>query len=218
MLPCQQFSFSPSRSRTPYLRACLVTTGIMGSLLFFPQEFFQDRNLLATSLYQPKNNKQQLWSGGVIAIVLLFALLTEIGRKISSLILGISIVGTIVFLYWVVSSLLAFMAQRTKHWKTTHRVRRWVIRRSSQPGSPMPLMITLMSCLLTMLGICFLFWHSVSSYIESFQQTEQANTFILNIREEDKVVLGDLFPTTQLYDVILGRISMIDGRSLTEII
>lgn len=67
----------------------------------------------------------------------------------------------------------------------------------------MPLMVTLMTSIFAVGGVCFLFWQSIMSYIDTFQQTQQANTFILNIREEDKTILVNLFPTIELFDVIL---------------
>jgi hypothetical protein len=57
----------------------------MGALLFSRQELFDERNILATSVYQnTTNTKQQLMSRAIIALVLLFALLTELGRTGSS--------------------------------------------------------------------------------------------------------------------------------------
>ena len=56
------------------------------------------------------------------------------------------------------------------------------------------------------------------SYIDTFQQTQQANTFILNLREDDRPLLEEIFPASDLFDVILGRISTIDGKQLSEVI
>jgi len=56
------------------------------------------------------------------------------------------------------------------------------------------------------------------SYIDTFQQTQQANTFILNLREDDRPLLEEIFPANDLFDVILGRISTIEGKQLSEVI
>jgi hypothetical protein len=48
-----------------------------------------------------------------------------------------------------------------------------------------------------------MFWHSIISYIDTFQQTQQANTFILNLREDDRPLLEEIFPANNLFDVIL---------------
>ena len=219
ILPRQDFAFTPQRDRRPYLSACLVTTGIMGALLFSRQELFDERNLLATSVYQnTTTTKQQLMSRWIIALVLLFALLTELGRTRTSFTLGGSIVGGIVLLYRTMYGLLHLFAKKTNTRKHNQQARWWVIRRSSQPWSPMPLMVTLMTSIFALSWVCFLFWHSIMSYIDTFQQTQQANTFILNLREDDRPLLEEIFPANNLFDVILWRISTIDGKQLSEVI
>gem|GEM_PF-5883975 len=108
-----------------------------------------------------------------------------------------------IILYLSVNQFLKLIASWTVTWKNTNRTRWRVIRRSSQPGSPMPLMLTLITSILTIAGSCFLFWQSITSYISDFNQTQQANTFILNLREQDKPQLEQVLPGSSLYDVIL---------------
>jgi len=106
----------------------------MGALLFSRQELFDDANILATSVYQnTTNTKQQLMSRAIIALVLLFALLTELGRTRTSLTLGASIVGGVVLLYRAMYGLLQLFAAKTNSRKHKQHARWWVIRRSSQP-------------------------------------------------------------------------------------
>lgn len=218
LLPRQQFAFHPSRDRLPYVFSCLVTMGIMAALLFSRQALFQQDNVIATSLYTMTNKKQQRWSRLVIAAVLLLALVMELGVSTRSLLLWSAVVGWLLAVYAIVYTLLMLFARLTKGWKTKQLAWWWVLRRSSQPGSPMPLILTIITSILSISGLCFLFRQSVQDYTTTFRTNEQANTFILNLREEDTTQFKTMFSWASLYDVILGRIITLDGKTLSEVL
>ncbi len=218
LLPWSDFLFIPLWNRWPYRASCLVTIGVMWSLAFSRQELFQKDNLLSTSIYTTSSTKQQVYSWGSVGVVMLLSLLVELWRSRSSLFLWWTLVSVIIILYFFSTRILRSLATYTLHLRETNRPRWRVIRRSSQPWSPMPLMLTIMTSILTISWSCFLFWQGITEYINDFQSTQQANTFILNLREQDTPRLEQLFPQSVLYDVILWRIISINEVPLGDIL
>lgn len=106
-------------------------------------------------------------------------------------------------LYRLVKKGIQTLAYLTKTRNKKHRARWWVIRRSSQPGSALPLVITIMTSIVLVVGIALLFRVSLKRFITSFQTTDQPNTFILNVRTDDREPLSTILSGAVFYDIIL---------------
>lgn len=213
-VPWSTVGIDPLWSWIPFVRSSIVSLAMCGALVVSRKDYFSSSNLLAAWVYTPI---RQSSSAIIIGLVLLFSLITELGVERSTLWLWWWIIALLAGVYGALYALVHALARITTSWKSSRLARRWVIRRSSQPWSPMVLMQTIMVTLLTISAICLLFWLSIRSFVTSFAASEQPNTFLLNLRSSDITPLQELFPGTASYDVILWRIITIDGRTLREV-
>jgi putative ABC transport system permease protein len=213
-VPRTEVGIVPEWSWIPFTRSSIVCLALCVALVLSRKDYFSSSNLLAAWVYTPI---KQASSAIIIGLVLLFSLITELGISRSTLLLGGWILWLLAGVYGALYALVHALARATLSWKSSRLARRWVIRRSSQPWSPMVLMQTIMVTLLTISAICFLFWLSIRSFVTNFTAQEQPNTFLLNLRSSDIAPLQQLFPWTPSYDVILWRIITIDGVTLREV-
>lgn len=213
-VPRNDVGIIPTWSWLPFVRSSIVCFALCGALVVSRKAYFSSKNLLATDVYASTNP----WGSWIIIWgVLLFSLITELWFSRSTLRLWGWILALLAGVYGVLYALVHLMVRRTQSWKSSRLARRWVIRRSSQPWSPMVLMQTIMVTLITISAICFLFWLSIRSFVTSFATQEQPNTFLLNLRTEDIAPLQEMFPWSPAYDVILGRIISIDDVTLRAV-
>jgi uncharacterized protein YggT (Ycf19 family) len=71
---------------------------------------------------------------------------------------------------------------------------------------------TVFSVLLSLVGSVALLQFAFLDFLQEFQQSDQPNTFILNITQPHLAIIQDTLPDAVLYDTILARIVRINGQ------
>lgn len=207
VIPWDMFGITPTRVWTSYLGVTWITVLLVAALSVRRQEVLKP-------IYQNAITKW-LWRW-LLLLVLWWALVIEVWASWATVLLAGLIVAIIALFYAISRGVLwagyryasTSIQQRSMTWWL------WAMRRALQPKSAMQLMVTIMSTLLSVIGITLMFQFAIQWFLQQLIEENQPNTFILNISETHLQPVRETLDNPPVYDVILWRIISINNQPL----
>jgi predicted lysophospholipase L1 biosynthesis ABC-type transport system permease subunit len=201
LLPWSMFGVVPERSMLPHVLVALQTVALLIAVSFmWAPSFTWYRSIV------------------VLMVSLLGILYIRFWWSVQVLLIVFVVCMPIVFFYLVTRWLLRFWRYYAQNTLITQWLSPllWVMRRADQPWSSMIIIGTVFSVLLSLVGSVALLQFAFLDFLQEFQQSDQPNTFILNITQPHLAIIQDTLPDAVLYDTILARIVRINGQWLRE--